>query len=698
MVRSYVRAYTFMNLNNRKVIIYMENNMKIGIGIDTGGTYTDAVMYDFVTKKVLFTAKSLTTKEDLSIGITNAIDNLPSEYYSQIELVSLSTTLATNACVENKGGRAKLIFMGAHPNVITKVGKSYGLPPLEEIYVYDSHTSFSGDVVEKVDWEKFLEDSADILSDADSIGIAEVHAMNNGAILEKQARDILEQSGKYPVPIICGHELYSDLNVLQRGASTLLNARLFPIIDTFLDAIKASLKKHGIDASIAIVRSDSTLMSEEFTTTHPVETLLCGPAASVMGGISLTDELNSLVVDMGGTTTDIAVVKDGIPVTATNGIRVGNWKTYVKGLAIDTFGLGGDSAVRFNKHGQFLLCAEKITPLCILADKYPDIVKSLKQLVLAEKPHTHLLHEFFYLVKDISDNSNYNDREKLFCNSLKEHPLSLMESTKAIDTDVYNFDMSRLEREGVVMRAGITPTDIMHIKGDFTKYDNTASSLAVEFMALCLDTTPEQLCDKIYDEVKKKLYINIARLLLENFDEYYVKNGIDAGLMHLIENSYDQQKEGNNHFFDSILKTKATLIGIGAPIHIFLPDVAKAFNTKCVIPEYAQVANAVGALCCKISAQSQVIVKANNILAMDGIEGFVAHTPDGNIYCEELDDAISVAKENATQQAILRAKERGAVHDLDVSCKVIHNTSTSRDNITIFLSVSVVATATERDY
>ena len=85
--------------------------MKIGIGIDTGGTQTDAVIYDFEDKTILGSAKSLTTKNDLAIGIINAIDGLHTDLVQKAEIISLSTTLATNACVEDKGGQAKLIFM-----------------------------------------------------------------------------------------------------------------------------------------------------------------------------------------------------------------------------------------------------------------------------------------------------------------------------------------------------------------------------------------------------------------------------------------------------------------------------------------------------------------------------------------------------------------------------------------------------------
>lgn len=109
--------------------------MKLGIGIDTGGTYTDSVIYDFESKTILGSAKSLTTREDLTIGILGAIDGLPLDLVRQTEVISLSTTLATNACVENKGGRAKLIFFGGEKDTIDQHGQKFGLPlPMKYIY------------------------------------------------------------------------------------------------------------------------------------------------------------------------------------------------------------------------------------------------------------------------------------------------------------------------------------------------------------------------------------------------------------------------------------------------------------------------------------------------------------------------------------------------------------------------------------
>ena len=125
--------------------------MKIGLGIDTGGTCTDAVLYDFEQNRVLASAKAITTKEDLSVGILSAIDSLPPEYLPEIVRVALSTTLATNACVENKGGRAKLLLMNAYRKVVADAGKHYGLPAMEDIRFLDMETPEDPETVLQVD-------------------------------------------------------------------------------------------------------------------------------------------------------------------------------------------------------------------------------------------------------------------------------------------------------------------------------------------------------------------------------------------------------------------------------------------------------------------------------------------------------------------------------------------------------------------
>lgn len=667
--------------------------MKIGIGIDTGGTYTDAVVFDFTDRKIRSTSKALTTKEDLSLGIGNALDALEREWLKKADIIALSTTLATNACVENKGGRAKLIFIGVDKAVVSMLGKPYGLPAVEDMLFVESVCKFNGEIVQAPDWEVFEADCKSFLRDADAAGIVEIYAINSSAVLEKKAKKLLEKT--VSLPVICGHELFCDLNCIQRGSSTLLNARLIPVISSFLSAIQVALAQRGICAPVVIVRSDGTLMSEGFTCARPVETLLCGPAASVMGGIELTREQDCLVVDMGGTTTDIAIVKHGVPVKAALGIDVGKWRTFVKGLAIDTFGLGGDSALRY-KDNKLLLEESRVMPLCVAAKHWPAVTRKLAALVHEKRTHDLYLHEFFAPVKDISQSENYTVREKAFCAVLKNAPLSFTEAAAAFQTDIYGLSNSvaRLEKEGVVLRCGLTPTDIMHIQGDFDVFDGKAARYAVEYVAACLQIEVDVLCASVYDAVKKKLYCNLVRILLCDQYPRYKKEGCGEGLTSLIEQSWDEAKnQTKNEVVGVGFSSPLTLIGIGAPIHIFLPDVAKALKTRCVVPQNAGVANALGAVVGNIVATCTVEVVPD--YAVEGIRGYVVHGADKNIaYCTQA-QATQAAKTEAERMARAEAQKRGAKGDLVVSVEVADSSAPAKE-ITIYLGTKVTATAIGR--
>ena len=224
------------------------------------------------------------------------------------------------------------------------MGEEYGLPDPEEIFFLRGKTDSEGRVVEEPDWDNLLKRCREWVDGAGAVAVVDVDAMDNSAVLEKRAKQLIwEHCG---VTAVCGHELFSDLNSIKRGSSVLLNARLIPLITDFLKSTSAALARRAIAAPVVVMRSDGTLMSAAFAAQRPVETLLCGPAASVMGGLALSAERDSLIVDMGGTTTDVAIVRDGTPTKARDGVKVGRWSTFVRGLSVDTFGLGGDSAVQ----------------------------------------------------------------------------------------------------------------------------------------------------------------------------------------------------------------------------------------------------------------------------------------------------------------------------------------------------------------
>jgi len=659
--------------------------MKLGIGIDTGGTYTDAVIYDFESRKILGSAKSLTTKKDLSIGILGAIDGLPAELVKQAEVISLSTTLATNACVEDKGGHAKLIFFGGDPKVIDQNGPKYGLPKSDEIYIQESFSSFSGESRGEIDWELFRREIEHGYDEYDGVGIIEMNSMRNGAAGEKKAKKIFEEI--YDIPVVCGHELFSELNSLRRGASTLLNAGLFPVIKEFLASVKKALDVRGIHPkSLVIVRSDGSLMSEEFASIRPVETLLCGPAASAMGCTSLSGRKNCVVVDMGGTTTDIALITDGIPVKMTNGVSIGRWKTFVSGLYVKTFGLGGDSAVHYNGNRLFLE-EYRVTPISTAAAKYPSVVDNLKNLHL--RKHTRFLYEHFMLVKDIENSARYSEEEKAFCRAIREKPLLISDAAAAVGKDIYSLHVERLVKDGVVQICGFTPTDAMHIKGDFTKYSREGALLAAEFIAHNLDISVDDLCSRVYDEVKRKMYLGIAKALLENRYPDFAKNGISEDIERFLLDNYAAFRDGRRKaLLTTAIRTDYSLVGMGAPIQVFLPEVAEMLGTEAVIPENHEVANALGAIVGNISASVTVEILPDN--SADGICGYMVYGDGGKITFETHEEAVRYAEAEAHRQTAEELKRRGGSGVFSITSAVMTDEAAGAEG-TVYIGTAVTA-------
>ena len=340
----------------------------IAIGIDTGGTCTDAVIYDAASHQVLSYGKTLTTKKDLKVGILGALRCLDQELLKKAEHISLSTTLATNACVEGKGGRAKLVFIGVKPAFVEKMQGTYGLPPVSEIYFLPGDASETVGEEKKPDWERFRADVREMFCEFDSVAVVQMNPKYNDGKYELLAEKIIKE--ELDVPCVRGYDLYQEINVQKRGATALLNARLLPVMNAFFASIDRSLEELGLKLPILVVKSDGSIMSREYAVSRPVETLLCGPAASIIGAMELSSQKDALIVDMGGTTSDVALVKNGAPVTSAAGISIGEWQTMVKGVTIDTFALGGDSAVEYEDN-QIYLDKRRVVPLCMAAAKHP---------------------------------------------------------------------------------------------------------------------------------------------------------------------------------------------------------------------------------------------------------------------------------------------------------------------------------------
>jgi len=639
----------------------------IGIGIDTGGTCTDAVIYDMQTKTILAVGKTLTTKSNLEIGIAKALDSLPRELLMKADNIALSTTLATNACVENKGCRAKLLIIGTDPSIIGRlknVMTDYGINDLSQLIVLDAKAENMFSEPFDPDWEELRRRTPELFSDCDCVGIVQTFPGSNGGRFELTALRILQE--ELTIPLTIAYDICKETDFLKVCASTLLNARLIPLITEFMQAVHHVMEDHHLDIPMMIVRSDGTLMSEAMARTCPVETLLCGPAASVIGGGELSREEDCLILDMGGTTTDIAMVRKGEPVRATQGIMIGQYRTSIKGVDARAISLGGDTAVRFRDKKLFL-DTTRIIPISILASEYPQVLPALDQLCRREHPHTRMIHEFYVLQKDFASRTGYSREEYRICDALRDGPLITLDLVERLDANLYHLDTRRLEQEGIIMKSGITPTDMMVVKGDLSIYDDTAARQMLSYIAMNLEISPEEIADMVYEMVVRKMYKNLGAYILHQ--QYPGRNGYfdPSRTEELLDACYELSrvrcrdgKEVLEKTYDVAaldLTTTLPLVGIGAPIHVFLPEVAKLLGTKAILSPYSHVANALGAAAGRRVATVDISVAAD----YDGFSlcGYSVMSDCKKYTFEEAEPAIAFASELAETAVRKRAVFQG---------------------------------------
>lgn len=640
------------------------------IGIDTGGTCTDAVIYDTQDHQVLSQHKTQTTRPDLCVGIIKALQGLDPALAEKASYISLSTTLATNACVEKKGGRAKLVFIGVQPALIEKMQGAYGLPPVSEICF------LPGDPLKEdepePDWEVFAAQAPSIFDGCDSAAIVQMNPKYNDGASELAAERIIRET--LGIPCVRGYDLYQELNVQKRGATALLNARLLPVMEEFFRAIDRSLEELGIRLPMVIVRSDGSIMSREFAAERPVETLLCGPAASIIGAMELAGDSaeDAMIVDMGGTTTDVAMVRGGVPVAAESGISIGEWKTMVKGVSIDTFALGGDTAVKY-KGRDLYLDQRRCVPLCMLAAEYPQIVKKLNTLVLMDRAFSYPAGEFFLLVRKPQDLSAFTISEQRFIKALAGGPLIFKEAAEAARISPHVLNMQRLEDMGIIMRAGMTPTDAMHVKGDYVQYDAAASRLGAAYLAIVAKTDAAAVCEEIYELVKCRLYSNLTAIFMKYELGRDLSESEREELVKLA--AYIFRSRGRafgQRFMQPGFCVPSKLIGIGGPTKVFLAEVARLLATEAVFPEDGKVANAIGAAMGNISTECVIRIEPYKGIRSSYLTYVVTGGPktfSRAEYAEALEEAKALAEAGARRRAV----QQGAPEDVSVEVIVEEN-------------------------
>ncbi len=613
--------------------------MVLLLGLDTGGTYTDAVLFDEgAADPVLSKAKALTSRPDLSIGIGEALASvLAGTRGEAISLVSLSTTLATNALVEGQGGSVALVFIGFEPEDAARGGLADALAGDPLIMIAGGFET-SGAIQAPLDRAALEAALKTLHPKVEAVAIVSRFGSRNPS-QEKEARSIVYAATG--LPVTCGYELSSKLNGPKRAVTCVLNARLIGLIT----ATEAQMAQYGITAPLMLVRGDGALVSAEFARRRPIETILSGPAASVVGAGTLTGEKDALVSDIGGTTTDIAIISNGCPRLNETGARVGGFSTMVEAVDIETIGLGGDSEVALDVTGidaKLRLGPQRVLPVCLLASFHPELVLASLTAQLARNPPSDLDGRFAVLV-----GGHEADTPMIAALAKGPQPLEALLKTRPD-----RIQLDRLRKQGVVRLSAFTPTDTAHVLGLHEGWDTTASDTAARLFARLRDgrgqpafPTTQALCRAVVDTLNRLS----AHALLDAAFRSDDLGEITAPVRDLL----DQALSGKGKITRLSIGLSQPLIGLGASAPTYYPGIAQRLGTTAHIPEHADVANAIGAVSGRIT-----IRKTLTVSAIEG-GGYRAHLPDGPQDFANAQEAIETAKAQAEQLAEGLAREAG---------------------------------------
>lgn len=607
---------------------------RYGLGIDTGGTFTDAVIVDLDDNSVAVKKKSPTTHRDLSIGLHASVDAVFASCEirpEDISLVGISTTLATNSILEGKGGEVGLILIGWNP--------------MEPVHFGEKHQAFvkggfdsRGRAVEQLDEKEVRKAVKKVSRNVDAIAISGLFSTMNTSQESRVKEIAAEMTG---LPTVAGHELSGTLGIDVRTETTVLNAKLIPAVSKFFDDVKRTFVSKGITAPIMAYKGDGSVMDLEQAKMYPVETILSGPAASAVGGTALSGKEDCVIVDVGGTSTDIAVMDEGFPMIQEEGASVGKWRTRVKAVDMYTVALGGDSRITM-KDSKFTIGPDRVTPLALFASRYPEIIPKIMYNDLTD----------YYIADGNADTSQMTDKERRVYEGMKGKgpmtSLAIRDSTNGLW--MISDELASLTKKGVLEASELTPTDIMVYLKKFEYGSAKGAEAGVHAISERLGMTVRQAAMLMFEEVKMRISDALVTKMLD--DEM---PGWSSDASSKLTRKMLSLKRGRA--LDILPKLKCPIIGVGAPAEALMADIGERFGTSVMFPENFDVCNAVGAVTSKISESLTAMVAPTLDYRFSASIPFM-----GMVYYDRFETAVAAASRSLTTYLTEKVKRSGAVN------------------------------------
>ena len=663
--------------------------MSLRLGIDTGGTFTDAVLVDD-QRNIINAEKSLTTRFDLSLGIGDVIGKLPQASLVDISMVSLSTTLTTNSVVEDLGAPVCVLLPGYSQEQVKQSGL-LDILPMQMVVILEGGYDAVGRERQPLDEERARVAIEKLQGEVSAFAISSMFGTRNSSHENRLKQMVTELTD---MPVICGHELASSLGAPRRALTAALNARMVPAIKELVGSVQTILARHEIDAPLMLVKGDGSLASLANAIEKPIGTVLSGPAASVIGACQLSGLDNAIIADMGGTTTDIAVVSNGQPELSDDGARIGDWQPMVEAVRVNSIGLGGDSELRFGGHLGLTIGPRRVVPTSLLAHLYPQVVPRL-EAQLAGMVNARSNRFVMRLENNQALLNQLGPVELEAWELLSETPIEL----EAIVLEDRHFAraLARLKRLGLAIYSGFTPSDAVHVLGINSHWDAHAAELSARIWMRQMrflygygkwdGDDVEAACTQVYDLVTA----TIQRLLIEvGLNEFDLsgKSARTTGIVDTITRMVvgTHENKGRKPLFKLDFAGDYPIVAVGAPAASYYQSVADSMHIGLHLPEHADVANAFGAVMGSVIQRAQITVTQ----PQHGI--FCLFHGDQPKTFENLAAARAEAEQLASGQAREKAVEAGAI---DPSVTLRFDDIHVQDEIDgeLFLESTVIATA-----
>lgn len=629
--------------------------MTLSLGVDTGGTYTDAVLIRD-EEVVIASAKSLTTRQDLALGIGRAVEAVLAEAKvdpGEVTLASLSTTLATNALIEGQGERVALVLVGFSEKDLAKHGLDEAMAgdPVLCIEGGHDHAGQQKHPLDEDSLRSWLNAHGDEVS---GFAVAAQFATRNAAHERRVAEIIHQATGR---PISASHHLSAKLNGPKRAITAILNARLIGMINRLITRAQTRLEELGVHAPLMVVRGDGALISADFALERPIETILSGPAASIVGARWMTGASDALVSDIGGTTTDVAVLRDGRPAIDPEGARVGPFRTMVEAVAMRTTGLGGDSELHFKAAGLaggLHLGPRRVLPVSLVATQAPELVHDVLDHQLRTGVWDENHARFVQAVPGLARHG-VNGRDLAVLDRIGEdvRPLGAVLTTR-----LDRLSLARLVDRGLVQVSGVTPSDAAHALGLSDSWDAQAARKALELFAIqrtgagqLMAADAQEMARQVIDQLTRQT----AVALLETAFAEEAAGAFDLPPEELARHVLTWQGLAGHR---GMLRIDAGLnlpvIGLGASAPTYYPAVGERLHCEMQLPEHAGVANAIGAVVGRVTIRHSGSVTSPS----NGV--YRVHLEEGPVDFPALDPALDRLEEVLRALAETEARAAGA--------------------------------------